>query len=107
MRPVTSERAESLGYDSVWVAEYWAYDAFTPLAAIAATLGVPLDRVRAALSVIVGLAAIWGLDLAIRCCDLTTLAPDARGHLRRCVQLGARARVPHPFGARPPRRRRV
>ena len=27
--------AERLGIDSVWVAEYWAYDAFTPLAAIA------------------------------------------------------------------------
>ena len=24
-----------MGVDSVWVAEYWAYDAFTPLAAVA------------------------------------------------------------------------
>lgn len=40
--PVTKEaityvrEAERLGVDSVWVPEYWSYDAFTPLAAIAA-----------------------------------------------------------------------
>ena len=28
--------AERIGVDSLWVAEFWAYDAFTPLAAIAA-----------------------------------------------------------------------
>jgi len=31
-----AREAERIGVDSVWVAEYWAYDAFTPLAAIAA-----------------------------------------------------------------------
>src|SRR5215207_10283346 len=30
-----AQQAERIGVDSVWVAEYWAYDAFTPLAAIA------------------------------------------------------------------------
>ena len=30
-----AREAERIGVDSVWVAEYWAYDAFTPLAAIA------------------------------------------------------------------------
>jgi F420-dependent oxidoreductase-like protein len=30
-----AQEAERIGVDSVWVAEYWAYDAFTPLAAIA------------------------------------------------------------------------
>ena len=30
-----AQQAERLGVDSVWVAEYWAYDAFTPLAAVA------------------------------------------------------------------------
>ena len=36
--------AERVGVDSVWVAEYWAYDAFTPLAAIASVT----DRLRLA-----------------------------------------------------------
>lgn len=31
-----AREAERVGVDSVWVAEYWAYDAFTPLAAVAA-----------------------------------------------------------------------
>jgi alkanesulfonate monooxygenase SsuD/methylene tetrahydromethanopterin reductase-like flavin-dependent oxidoreductase (luciferase family) len=31
-----AREAERIGVDSVWVAEYWASDAFTPLAAIAA-----------------------------------------------------------------------
>lgn len=31
-----AREAERLGVDSVWIAEYWASDAFTPLAAIAA-----------------------------------------------------------------------
>jgi F420-dependent oxidoreductase-like protein len=31
-----ARQAERIGIDSVWVAEYWAFDAFTPLAAIAA-----------------------------------------------------------------------
>ncbi|MEO6125469.1 MAG: LLM class flavin-dependent oxidoreductase [Ilumatobacteraceae bacterium] len=31
-----AREAERIGVDSVWVAEYWAVDAFTPLAAIAA-----------------------------------------------------------------------
>ena len=31
-----AREAERVGVESVWVAEYWAYDAFTPLAAIAA-----------------------------------------------------------------------
>ena len=30
-----ARQAERIGVDSVWVAEYWAFDAFTPLAAIA------------------------------------------------------------------------
>jgi F420-dependent oxidoreductase-like protein len=30
-----AQEAERIGVDSVWVPEYWAYDAFTPLAAIA------------------------------------------------------------------------
>ena len=34
----TSEpRAESAGYDSLWTAEAWGADAFTPLAYLAAT----------------------------------------------------------------------
>jgi F420-dependent oxidoreductase-like protein len=36
--------AERIGVDSVWVPEFWAYDAFTPLAAIAART----ERVRLA-----------------------------------------------------------
>jgi F420-dependent oxidoreductase-like protein len=39
-----AREAERIGIDSVWVAEYWAYDAFTPLAAIAAVT----ERVRLA-----------------------------------------------------------
>lgn len=39
-----AREAERIGVDSVWVPEYWAYDAFTPLAAIAAVT----DRVRLA-----------------------------------------------------------
>ena len=39
-----AQEAERLGVDSAWVAEYWAYDAFTPLAAIAAVT----DRLRLA-----------------------------------------------------------
>jgi len=31
-----ARQAERIGVDSVWVAEYWAFDAFTPLAAVAA-----------------------------------------------------------------------
>jgi F420-dependent oxidoreductase-like protein len=31
-----AREAERLGVDSIWVPEFWAYDAFTPLAAIAA-----------------------------------------------------------------------
>src|SRR3984885_7782686 len=31
-----AREAERVGADSVWVPEFWAYDAFTPLAAIAA-----------------------------------------------------------------------
>jgi F420-dependent oxidoreductase-like protein len=33
----TAQRAEALGYDSIWTAEAWGSDAFTPLAFIAAT----------------------------------------------------------------------
>ena len=39
-----AREAERIGIDSVWVAEYWACDAFTPLAAIAAIT----DRLRLA-----------------------------------------------------------
>ncbi len=39
-----AREAERIGVDSVWVAEYWATDAFTPLAAIAAVT----DRLRLA-----------------------------------------------------------
>lgn len=39
-----AREAERIGVDSVWVAEYWAYDAFTPLAAIASVT----DRLRLA-----------------------------------------------------------
>lgn len=39
-----AREVERIGLDSVWVAEYWAYDAFTPLAAIAAVT----DRIRLA-----------------------------------------------------------
>ena len=39
-----AQEAERIGVDSVWVPEYWAYDAFTPLAAIAAVT----DRLRLA-----------------------------------------------------------
>ncbi len=34
-----AREAEHVGVDSVWVPEFWAYDAFTPLAAIAAVTG--------------------------------------------------------------------
>src|SRR5215469_6509380 len=39
-----AREAERAGVDSIWVAEFWAYDAFTPLAAIAART----ERVRLA-----------------------------------------------------------
>lgn len=39
-----AREAERIGVDSVWVAEYWATDAFTPLAAIAAVT----DRIKLA-----------------------------------------------------------
>jgi F420-dependent oxidoreductase-like protein len=39
-----AQEAERVGADSVWVAEYWAYDAFTPLAAIASIT----ERIRLA-----------------------------------------------------------
>ena len=37
-----AREADRLGVDSVWVAEFWAFDAFTPLAAIAAVT----ERIR-------------------------------------------------------------
>ena len=37
-----AREAERVGVDSIWVPEFWAYDAFTPLAAIAART----ERVR-------------------------------------------------------------
>ena len=39
-----AREAERLGVDSIWVPEFWAYDAFTPLAAIAAVT----ERIRLA-----------------------------------------------------------
>lgn len=39
-----ARQAERIGIDSVWVPEYWAFDAFTPLAAVAAVT----DRLRLA-----------------------------------------------------------
>ena len=39
-----AREAERVGVDSIWVPEFWAYDAFTPLAAIAART----ERVRLA-----------------------------------------------------------
>jgi F420-dependent oxidoreductase-like protein len=42
-----AREAERLGVDSIWVPEFWAYDAFTPLAAIAAQT----ERVRLATSI--------------------------------------------------------
>ena len=39
-----AREAERLGVDSIWVPEFWAYDAFTPLAAIAART----ERIRLA-----------------------------------------------------------
>jgi F420-dependent oxidoreductase-like protein len=42
-----AREAERAGVDSVWVPEYWAYDAFTPLAAIAAVT----ERVRLATAI--------------------------------------------------------
>ena len=39
-----AREAERIGVDSVWVAEYWASDAFTPLAAVAAVT----ERIRLA-----------------------------------------------------------
>jgi len=39
--------AERIGVDSIWVPEFWAYDAFTPLAAIAART----ERVRLATAI--------------------------------------------------------
>lgn len=39
-----AREVERIGLDSVWVAEYWAFDAFTPLAAIAAVT----ERIRLA-----------------------------------------------------------
>src|ERR1700684_584645 len=39
-----AREAERVGVDSIWVPEFWAYDAFTPLAAIAAKT----ERVRLA-----------------------------------------------------------
>lgn len=37
-----AREAERLGVDSVWSAEFWGYDAFTPLAAIASVT----DRIK-------------------------------------------------------------
>jgi len=37
-----ARQTDRLGVDSVWMAEFWAYDAFTPLAAIAAVT----ERIR-------------------------------------------------------------
>jgi F420-dependent oxidoreductase-like protein len=42
-----AREAERIGADSVWVPEFWAYDAFTPLAAIAAST----DRIRLATAI--------------------------------------------------------
>ena len=39
-----AREAERVGVDSIWVPEFWAYDAFTPLAAIAART----ERIRLA-----------------------------------------------------------
>jgi F420-dependent oxidoreductase-like protein len=43
-----AREAERAGVDSVWVPEFWAYDAFTPLAAIAAST----ERVRLATGIV-------------------------------------------------------
>jgi len=43
-----AREAERVGVDSVWVPGLWAYDAFTPLAAISSTGQGPDTHVRAA-----------------------------------------------------------
>ena len=63
-----AREAERVGVDSIWVPEFWAYDAFTPLAAIAART----ERVRLA----TGIAQLgartpaMGSRNASRRCDL-------------------------------------
>ena len=58
-----AREAERIGVDSVWVAEFWASDAFTPLAAIAAVDG-SFDEKLADLEALIALAAAAGEQLA-------------------------------------------
>lgn len=77
-----AREAERIGVDSVWVAEYWAYDAFTPLAAIASVT----ERLRLA----TGIAQLGGRTPAL-------LAMTAQG-----VQLLSNGRLILGIGASGP-----
>jgi alkanesulfonate monooxygenase SsuD/methylene tetrahydromethanopterin reductase-like flavin-dependent oxidoreductase (luciferase family) len=69
-----AREAERLGADSIWVPEFWAYDAFTPLAAIAAVT----ERVRLATG-IAQLGARTPAMLAMSAMSLQEMPAEERG----------------------------
>jgi F420-dependent oxidoreductase-like protein len=73
-----AREAERIGVDSVWVAEYWAYDAFTPLAAVAAVT----DRLRLA----TGIAQLGARTPALL--TMTALGVQAMSNGRLILGLG-------------------
>lgn len=75
---VVAQEAENLGYDSVWTAESWGNDAFTPLAWI----GAQTSKIRLGTSV---------AQLSARtpaACAMATLALDAMSGGRMILGLG-------------------
>ena len=72
-------RAEELGFDSVWTAEAYGSDAFTPLAFVAART----SRIRLA----TGIAQLAARTPA--CCAMTAQTLDAKARQsRKIVRLG-------------------
>lgn len=69
----TAQLAESLGYDSIWTAEAWGNDAFTPLAYIAAST----TRLRLGTAI----AQIWGRTPGASAMTALTLQQLSGGRL--------------------------
>jgi hypothetical protein len=84
-----ARKAERIGVDSVWVPEFWAYDAFTPLAAIAART----ERVRLATG-IAQLSARTPTMLAMSAMSLQRISGDQELRMRgRSRRRAVRARA--------------
>ena len=83
-----AREAERVGVDSIWVPEFWAYDAFTPLAAIA----VRTQRVRLATGIAqLGALQLWANSRRNRA--------EALGQYHRALALGGSRPLPELFSA--------